>query len=78
MLVDPTRAEQNAADRHVIVVMDNPKNRVIHMEASGIFPAAEFADALDLGADVCAFYDQLLRTAATSYCAAECKALQSA
>jgi ribonuclease PH len=78
MLIDPTRSELDAADRHVLAIMDSPKNRVVHLEASGIFPATELANALELGADACTFYYEQIRATATSFGSAGSSAVQTA
>ena len=64
MLVDPTAAEAQRADRSAIFVLDSGRRRIAHLAASGHFSAAEFKDALELAEDACEVYDEQLRAAA--------------
>jgi ribonuclease PH len=61
MLIDPTTAEERAAERHISVAMDTGKQRVAHMAVDGVFSAAELRDALGLALSACSYYDPLLR-----------------
>jgi exosome complex RNA-binding protein Rrp42 (RNase PH superfamily) len=78
LLVDPSAAEAERAERSVIVAMDAPKAALAHIAVSGAFAAAELKDALELAEDVCTFYDGKLREAAAARAAAQAAACAAA
>lgn len=61
LLVDPTAAEEAAAERHALVAMDAGRQLVAHMAVGGVFSAAELKDALGLALSACEFYDAELK-----------------
>lgn len=57
LLVDPTAAEEAAAERHALVAMDASRQLVVHISVGGVFSAAELKDVLGLGLSACEFYE---------------------
>lgn len=63
MLVDPTAAEERVGDRSATCVMLCNRQRLAHMDISGVFTASELTDVMELSVSACAFYDQQIRQA---------------
>lgn len=61
LLVDPTAAEEAAADRHALVAMDASRQLVAHMAVGGVFTAAELKDVLGLALAACEFYGDTIK-----------------
>lgn len=61
LFVDPTAAEEAAAERQALVAMDASRQLIAHMSVGGVFSAAELKDVLGLALSACAFYDEELK-----------------
>lgn len=62
LLVDPTAAEEAAAERQALVAMDADRQLIAHISVSGVFSAAELKDVLGLALSACEFYDEGLKS----------------
>eukprot|EP01025_Chloroclados_australasicus_P053485 TRINITY_DN6300_c0_g1_i1.p1 TRINITY_DN6300_c0_g1~~TRINITY_DN6300_c0_g1_i1.p1 ORF type:complete len:256 (+),score=34.84 TRINITY_DN6300_c0_g1_i1:340-1107(+) len=61
MLLDPTLAEEDVAERYVTVAMNSDRQQIAYVDVSGIFSASELTNAMELAISACAFYAPSLR-----------------